>query len=239
MSTAFDPRRWREAGFAEQDIASWTRWDITLERALAWRAAGVELGSRAAQWTIAGVAPDQVAELMALGVEATEAVNWHEMGFSWDEVRDYKRRGLDPGRAMEARNRAAERRRQSAKPVAGREEVAVPLGDEDDVMVFSVRLIGDAPPEWAEHQISAVDAKLWELIGLKPAEAARLARQGKDPAQVLQDWWRSQIPYDEVANWLAAGMSPQEAAEQRARGVTAEQVAVLRALRENDEDSAD
>ncbi|MEU7429272.1 hypothetical protein AB0B07_00030 [Streptomyces sioyaensis] len=237
MSQAFDPARWQEAGFSEQQTASWTRWDIPLERALAWRAAGVDYGSRAAQWTIAGVGPDGVAAWQAVGIEPTEAVTWHEMGFGWEEVRDFKRRGLTPGKAMEERKRAQEKKKALEKPVAGREDLTVPLTD-DDAMVFAVRLVSDAPPEWAEHGISAADAKLWGLLGLKPAEAARLACQGKDAEDVVREWWRSAVPYDEVADWLAAGMSPQEAAAQRAHGVTAEQAAVLRALRNDDEDTA-
>jgi hypothetical protein len=37
-----------------------------------------------------------------------------------------------------------------------------------------------------------------------------------------------------VADWIGAGLSPQEAADQRARGITAEQAAALRALRDSD-----
>ncbi|MFD9721694.1 hypothetical protein [Streptomyces sp. NPDC059076] len=234
MSQAHDSTRWQEAGFTEEQVASWARWDTPVERALAWRAVGVEYGSRAAQWTIAGVGPDGVAAWQALGIDSSEAVTWHEMGFGWEEVRDCKRRGLGPAQAMEERNRAQERKKSRERPVAGQEEVSVPL-TEDDAMVFAVRLVSDAPPEWAEHGISAVDAKLWGLLGLSPDEAIRLVRQGREAEQVVRDWWRAGIPYDEVAHWLAAGMSCQEAAAERARGVTADQAAVLRALRNDDE----
>ena len=41
---------------------------------------------------------------------------------------------------------------------------------------------------------------------------------------------------DEVAAWLGAGLAPAEAAEQRAKGITADRAAVMRALRDPDED---
>jgi uncharacterized protein (DUF433 family) len=42
------------------------------------------------------------------------------------------------------------------------------------------------------------------------------------------------IPIDEIANWIGAGLTPEEALEQRAHGVTTEDAAVMRSLRNID-----
>jgi len=231
-----DRAAWRGAGFVDDEIDSWIRWGIPLPGAVAWRSADVLTGSRAAQWTIAGVTPETVAHWRAAGVESTEAVRWHELGFAFAQVRDCKRRGLSPEKALGEAKKSAERKAAAAKPVAGQVDVPVPLFEgDDDSLAIVVRMVSDAPPEWAAEEISAADAKVWALIGLQPAEAGRLARQGCAPEDVARQWWRAGIAYDEVADWIGAGFSPAEAAEQRAQGVTAEQAAALRALRNNDE----
>jgi hypothetical protein len=89
---------------------------------------------------------------------------------------------------------------------------------------------GPAPPEWARHAINAVEARLWQVLGVQPAEAARLARAGHAPLALIEAWWRAGIPLDEVAAWLGAGLTAAEAVEQRDAGVSVEDAAALRAL---------
>jgi len=53
-------------------------------------------------------------------------------------------------------------------------------------------------------------------------------------SEVVREWWGAGIPLDQVAAWLGAGMTAAEAAKQIAEGVTPEQAAVMRALRDGD-----
>jgi hypothetical protein len=69
--------------------------------------------------------------------------------------------------------------------------------------------------------------------GSRPAEANALSKIGKDPLRLIQDWWASGIPFEQVGDWLGAGLTPEEAVAQRASGISVEQAAHLRALRHN------
>lgn len=84
---------------------------------------------------------------------------------------------------------------------------------------------------WAAADISAGAALLWRELGLQPAEAAELQREGFVPEEVSASWRGSGIPAGEIADWIGAGLTPEEAAAQRAEGVTAADAAVMRRLR--------
>ncbi len=86
---------------------------------------------------------------------------------------------------------------------------------------------------WATEGIDAAEAPVWKALGLHPNEAGRLARQGATLAATVSDWWRAGIPIGEVADWIGAGLTPLEAAGQRAKDISAEHAATLRALRDD------
>lgn len=244
---------WIAAGFSEEDAELWRRWRFLIADARAWRAVGVDEGLRAAQWSTAGVRADHVEEWRSVGVDATEAVAWHEFGYQLPQVRDFKQRGLSPadafsqtqgmmqtGGAVGSSSRAVLRRGPGA------------MGAPPDHPFYAFMQAG-VPPQvmhsylqrqwfdedavaWARENLDAAEAHIWKNLGLKAAEAGRLARHGANPVSTIREWWRAGIPYDEFAEWIGAGLTAQEAAEQRARGITAEQAATLRALRDADGD---
>lgn len=216
MSQEFDPTAWRDAGFTTEEAGAWQRWQIPLAAATDWRNASVSDPAQAAQWSIAGVGPDTVHKWLAAGIEPTEAVRWQQMGFDWDAIQSLKHQGLTPETAFERRSGSA-----LSSLMEG---------------VLRIQWADDETAVWERQQIPTSDVKLWQLIGLTPREAGRFVRQGQRPENLIREWWRAGIPYDEVASWLAAGLSAKEAAAQRAQGVTAEQAAALRALRRDDGD---
>ena len=79
--------------------------------------------------------------------------------------------------------------------------------------------------------------ELWKEFGISPAEASRLTKAGETAAAATarlvggpaSRWTR-------YPAWLGAGLTPEEAAEQRAKGITADRAAVMRALRDPDKD---
>lgn len=84
---------------------------------------------------------------------------------------------------------------------------------------------------WAAADIPAGAALLWRELGLRPAEATELQREGFVPEEVSARWCGCGIPAAEMADWIGAGLSPQEALAQRQQGVSAEDAAVMRRLR--------
>jgi len=233
---------WLTAGFRQEDAEVWRGWRFRLPQAQAWRAAGVEDGLRAAQWATARVTPVTVRDWQAAGVDATEAVQWHEFGFDLAAAKRHKAQGRGPVDAY-----------QHAQPTV---HLAVPssaTGVPANLGATVHRLTAQGVPmqvlqsyaarqwyddeavAWAEQHVDAGDAQLWKALGLQPREAGRLARRGVAALSVVTDWWKAGIPFEEVADWLGAGLSADEAAAQRAKGITAEQAAALRALRDEDE----
>ncbi len=87
---------------------------------------------------------------------------------------------------------------------------------------------------WAAAQIQPAAALAWRELGLTPPEAAELQTAGQEPEQVRTLWHQMGIPIDEIANWIGAGLTPEEALQQRAHGVTAQDAAVMRSLRNID-----
>lgn len=239
---------WRKAGFSSEQARDFRRWRFTLAQAVAWRQAGVPDGVRAAQWVTAGATPATVGDWRAAGIDADQAVHWHEIGYDLRAARDATRRGLTPDTAFGQASAAS----MGGLP-RGPFAVSSPHGLRGD---FYRRLLREGVPgevipgyasrnwndenaiAWAKAGIDAADALLWRSLGLTSAEAARLHRNGESAADTVRDWWRAGIPFDEVADWIGAGLSADEAADQRARGITAEQAAALRALRDEEEDDS-
>jgi len=228
--------QWLAAGFARAEARIWRRWRFALGEARAWRDAGVADGLHAAQWRTAGVTAQTVRHWRAAGIDATEAVAWHEFGVDLDRARQYKHQGLTPLRAFD--------QQRAPQSVAGH----ATAGSHADgfrrlagagvpprvITSYAMRQWwDDAALDWARHHVEAADAALWTALGVRPAEAGRLTRQGHTAVNVVQNWWRAGIPLDEVAEWLGAGLTAEEAAAQRAKGITAEQAAALRALRDD------
>jgi hypothetical protein len=230
-----DPADWVAAGFTEQEATVWRRWRITLQTAVAWRRAGVQDGLRAAQWTIAKVTPQTVGDWRATGLDATDAVRCHEMGYDLAAARDLKRRGLTPEQAFAQGHRAHRRVAMVGRGggAFGRFQQA---GVPPQVMhtYLMINWIDEQAVAWAKQHLPAEIARQWQELGLTPAEGGRLSKAGRTPAEVVREWWRAGIPYDEVADWLGAGLTAQEAVEQRSRGITVEHAAALRALRRGD-----
>jgi hypothetical protein len=228
---------WLAAGFARAEAKLWRRWRFNLGEARAWKAAGVPDGLRAAQWSTAGVTAETIGDWQAAGIEATEAVAWHEFGVGLDGARRYKQQGLTPARAFE--------QRQTPQVLAGHGPAGSTAGTQlrrfaaagVPAQVMNGYLLrqwwDDDALAWARQHIEAADAKLWLALGVRPAEAGRLTRQGQTAVEAVHDWWQAGIPLGEVAEWLGAGLTAEEAAVQRAKGITAEQAAALRALRDD------
>ena len=233
----FDPARWTAIGFTVQEATVWHRWRFAPETAVAWRRVGVRDGLLAAQWSTARVTPATVDDWRAAGLDATDAVRCHEMGYDLATAREFRRQGLTPEQAFS--QRVSQR-----IPTAGG---PVPYGGTaferfrglnvppQVVRTYMVaQWLDEEAVAWARRLVPADVARQWRDLGLEPAEGARLTQAGRTPAEVVREWWRAGIPNDEVADWLGAGLSAQEAVEQRARGITVEQAATLRALRRGD-----
>lgn len=90
---------WLAAGFNAEIADVWRQWRFSISRARAWVAAGIDDGLRAAQWSTGGVAPDTVQEWRAVGIEANEAVRWHEFGYGFEAARTEKAKGHSPDEA--------------------------------------------------------------------------------------------------------------------------------------------
>jgi hypothetical protein len=215
---------------------AWRRWNFTLVDARRWRAAGVREALIAAQWQAAGVGPATVGEWIAATISAGEAVRWREFGFDLSQARDHIRKGRGPEEAFgqrEVTRRATSSGMRYGPALGERAHSFAEAGVPPGVMrsYLQIQWTDDKAIAWARRGIQAWDARIWQTIGVTPAEADELRQANLDPHQVLQDWWRTGIPFDEVADWLGAGLTPTEAVEQRAAGVTVEQAAALRALR--------
>jgi hypothetical protein len=219
-----DRGAWLAAGFTLEQAREWRRWRINLKNAVAWNAAGVHDGLTATQWSVVGADADTVGEWLAAGVGSSEAVHWHELGFGLGSVVDFKRQGLTMDDAMARRYN---------DPMATAMQRFYKLGIRGEIVqgYLIARWVDNDAVEWARRDIPVTDARAWRMLGLTPAEAGRLVRAGRTAEDVIREWWRAGIPYDEVADWLGAGLTAEEAVAQRASGVTVDQAAALRALR--------
>ena len=252
-----DHARWLAAGFGSGEAAIWRRWRFTIARAEAWKGHGIDEGLVAAQWQTAGATPETVGDWLGAGIDAAQAVRWHELGFSLEQAKDHKRHGRGPADAFGLSNpqqphnvfpgrgrwvSTSPARRSvlvggAAMGMAGPFHQFQQSGADPRVIHGYIQrgwTDGDAV-EWARHGVEAQDAYTWFDLGLTPAEAGRLTREGHTPGEVVRQWWRAGIPFEEVAEWIGAGLSVAEALDQRANGATMEHAASLRALRDEDD----
>lgn len=234
---------WLDAGIPTDEAERWRTWRFRLSQAQAWRAAGVDDAVRAAQWSTAGATPASVGQWRAAHIEATEAVQWHEFGFSLADASRHKAAGLGPCDAF-ARNIPTPRVIHAGTATATgyfthQHQIRrfADAGVPANVLQGYVtrQWFDDEALAWASQRIDAAEAPLWRELGLNPAEAGQLVRRGHTVASLVKQWWSAGIPFDEVADWIGAGLGPDEAGQQRARGITAEQAAALRALRDEPE----
>jgi hypothetical protein len=235
---------WLAAGLTAEAADLWRQWRFSIGRAQAWVGAGIDDGLRAAQWSTAGVTPDTVEEWRGAGIEANEAVRWHEFGYGFESARTEKAKGHSPDEAYA---------QTQAQPPAGSTQRFLRAGSAGGGFVGSMRGLHEAGVDpriihsyaqhqwmdesalpWARRGIDANDAYMWHELGLTPAEAGRLELLGRAVADVVREWWTAGIPFPEFADWIGAGLSAREAVEQRARGITAEHAASLRALRRDE-----
>jgi len=236
-------REWVAAGFNAEVADVWRRWRFSIARAQSWVAAGVDDGLHAAQWSTAGVAPQTVEEWRGSGIEANEAVRWHEFGYGLVAARTEKAKGHGPDQAFAQAQAqppmgSTTRFMRSgfggglAGSMRGLHEAGV-----DPRIIHSYaqhHWMDESAIPWARRGIDANDAYIWHELGLTPAEAGRLELLGRTVGDVVREWWTAGIPFEEFADWIGAGLSAREAVEQRARGITAEHAASLRALRRDE-----
>jgi hypothetical protein len=232
---------WLRAGLRRTEALAWRWWNFTLDEAVRWRAAGVDEALTAAQWQTAGVTTATVDDWRKAGIDAAEAVHWHEFGIGLPQAREYKKQGRGPEQAF------SQQRVTHLSGMAFASGHASGTGGPNLASIHKLREAGvphsvigsylqlqwfdDEAVNWAREGINAWDARQWKDLGLYPDEAVLLEKTKQTPPEVVRQWWRAGIPFDEVADWLGAGLSAQEASDQRAAGKTAEHAAALRALR--------
>jgi hypothetical protein len=232
-----DLTAWLAAGMRRVDAQAWRRWNFSLDEAKQWRAVGVREALTAAQWSAAGVQPAGVHDWVDAKITVAEAIRWHEFGFSFEQAREHTKQGRGPDDAYQQQHQSrfntAGMVSGAASSLGGRVQAFLQAGVSHQVMgsYLQTQWTDDEALAWSKEGIQAWDARVWQAIGLTPPEAGELAKGGAAPTQVMRDWWRSGIPFDEVADWLGAGLTPDEAVAQRKSGVTVEQAAALRALR--------
>jgi hypothetical protein len=231
---------WIAAGFSAAEAEAWRGWRIRLAEARAWRHVGVTEAIEAAQWSTAGATPHTMRRWQGAGIDATEAVLWHEFGFDVYQAEQHTAQGRRPIDAFEQRAhphgtwRAYSGRRVTAHPAGGTLDVLLDAGVPHHIVAdyATHQWLDDEARAWALEHVAVADARLWRLLGVRPREAVRAAARGVTPEEAVREWWRAGIPVDEVADWLGAGLTATEAAAQRAKGVTSAQAAALRALRD-------
>ena len=232
---------WLASGFDRQGAEVWRRWRFTLAVAEAWQREGIADGLLAAQWQTAAATPDTVRDWQSAGIDAAEAVRWHEFGFNLVDAKGHKQNGLGPDAAFARQHPAPTANVVSVRARRGWPG-AVPGGPLARLHQSGVdprimhgylqhQWADDGAEEWARQGIEAQDAYVWFDLGLTAVEAGRLAMQGRTPGDVVREWWTAGIPFDEMAEWIGAGLGAGEAVEQRAKGITVEHAASLRALR--------
>ena len=91
-----DLGQWLTAGFGAEEAEVWRRWRFSIAQARSWKSAGVDDGLQAAQWSTAAVAPDTVTAWRAAGIDAVEAVRWHEFGYGLELARSERQQGRGP-----------------------------------------------------------------------------------------------------------------------------------------------
>jgi hypothetical protein len=226
-----DLTAWLAAGIRRVDAQVWRRWNFSLEDAKRWRAAGVTEALTAAQWQVAGAAPDTVSEWVDAKITVGEAIRWHEFGFDLEQAKEHAKKGESPDAAYQKGQRFTSAAMTRLGPSPSQALLTAGVSHELLVGYIHSQWTDEEAIKWAKQGIQSWDARMWQEMGLTAVEAGELTKAKTTPADVMRDWWRAGIPFDEVADWLGAGLSPEEAVAQRDSGVTAEQAAALRALR--------
>lgn len=230
---------WLAEGFDRDEAETWRRWRFTLSEAHAWQRAGITEALHAAQWSTARARPDTVGDWQAAGIDAVEAVQWHEFGFDLATAKREKAHGRGPTDTFQAGMHSSmgstvQLRAGPHGPIGKFLTAGIPGQVAHSYMAR--QWFDDEAVAWASEHVDAGDAQVWKALGVRPQEAGRATRRGLTAIGVMRDWWKAGIPLDEVADWLGAGLTADEAAAQRAKGITAEQAAALRALRDEPDD---
>ncbi len=226
---------WTAHGFSIGAARRWINHGYPIAAAQQWCGVGVTSPEAANAWTQAGVLPSAVTPLLRAGMTPRDVTLWTEMGYSVTEAAERHKAGYQPqprvwwkeifGRsdsptfALEAAEVTAMRAMLQAGVPATTARVFVDTGWD-----------GETAIPWARAGINVIQAAIFQELGLTPTEAVRLISAGHDGLEIVRTWWDSQIPRTEVAAWLGAGFSLEEAKQARSTGISAEQVAVLRAL---------
>jgi hypothetical protein len=246
-----EAERWWQGGLSLAEALRWCE-KFEPEEAIAWRAAGVTSPAEARAWRVAGVDADEVAGWRDAGIGFAEAAAWREFEYSLEEAKKLKAEGKAPSESFRQRVSLMRSTVQAPTPMLGRgSRYVVPGGKgiRGDIVQRFMQAVGRAQPQivhsyftrswmddealaWAERGVDAGDAQVWKELGIAPDEAGRLTKAGETALGTMRAWWEAGIPIDEVAAWLGAGLTPAEAAEHRAKGITAERAAVMRALRD-------
>lgn len=251
----FEDPDYRRVGLEPDEAKGWRRWAIEPIDAIRWIKAQVDDPVAATQWSTAGVRPEVVSRLVKAGLTSSLAAQWHEFGADAETALTEHTAGRQPSdyqnRANNAQRRVNFRAQASSRGLRATAAVAavVEAEDQTDDVASWLKTLGsvsmsylqlswtdEQAKEWATVGIDAFDARDWLEMGLEPKEAARCERANMSATSTALAWWRAGIPVDEVAAWLGAGLTPVEAVNQRAKGVTAEQAAVLRSLRRSEDD---
>ncbi|MFG3437157.1 hypothetical protein ACGF0J_07915 [Nonomuraea sp. NPDC047897] len=232
---------WRERGFTIAEARQWIEHGFSIDDAERWRRSGVYTAADARPWRTAGATPYTVDLWLRAGMTPRDAVQWRERGYSPQEAADRHlagerphprgrlwrllHRGEKPGEAFADEERSGGMRRLLRAGVpASRARAYVEAGWTDGAAV-----------EWAGRGIEAGQARVFDALGLSAREAERVLVSGQDAISLMAEFWRAEVPIEEVAAWCAAGFTAQEAARARAEGTDVEQARVLRALTEGDD----
>ncbi|MEV0595712.1 hypothetical protein [Nonomuraea cavernae] len=232
---------WRQRGFTIAEARQWIDDGFSISDAERWRTSGVYTAADARSWRTAGATPYTVDLWLRAGMTPRDAVRWRELGYSPEEAADRHLAGERP----HPRNRLWRLLRRDEKPGGAfadekrshsmREllRAGIPAGRARAYV--EADWTGGHAVEWAKRGIEPGQARVFEALGLSAREAERVLTSGQDAISLMAEFWRAEVPIDEVAAWRAAGFTGEEAARMRAEGTDVEQAMVLRALTEGDE----
>lgn len=232
-----DLHQWTARGFTVAEARGWIDQGCLLSFAERWRASGVYAPGDALAWRTAGLTPYTVQPLLRAGMTPRDAVQWHELGYSHVEAAERHLAGERP------------RPRNRWRRLFGRRPPGPSTLDDEQSATMRTLLHAGVPAQtarayldagwrdgavavrWAGTGLDPAQAAVYRAIGFTPAEASDLTAAGQDALDLLQQWWDVGIPRTEVPAWVVAGFTPHDARQARHNGTTAEQAAVLRALR--------
>jgi hypothetical protein len=226
-----------EAGVPPEMLHSYIARQWFDEEAVAWAKEGVD-GAEAPIWKSLGLRPNEAGRLIHRGAVLADTVrDWWGAGIPISEVAEWIGAGLTPQEAFRQRSGrlVTSARVMRAGTGSGSAQKFIEVGVPPQMLDNHTARPGpcDEADAWAKKGIDGAEAPIWKALGFRPNEAGRLARKGATLADTVRDWWREGIPISEVADWIGAGLTPKEAAGQRAKGISAERAAALRALRDD------